>query len=140
MISISVTGIPAVQQKIKGTIDPDKIKQELIRTGLEIEGTAKDYCPVDTGRLRSSISTNWDGSGKKHGDTGNHPDGESSDGVTEPKKQSGDIAVVRIGSNVKYAPYIEYGTQRMKPQPYLTPAVLEHIPNIGKNIRSALHK
>lgn len=32
-----------------------------------------------------------------------------------------------IGTNVEYAPYVELGTSKMKAQPYLRPAIEEHI-------------
>ena len=64
--------------------------------GATAEGHAKEICPVDTGRLRASIThTN---------------DGESA----------------YIGTNVEYAKYVELGTSRMKAQPYLRPAATEH--------------
>lgn len=58
---------------------------ELVRTAVErgaliIEGEAKERCPADTGRLRNSITTNSTETG------------------------------CDVGTNVFYAPYIEYGT------------------------------
>lgn len=64
--------------------------------GAAAEKNAKAICPVDTGRLRNSIS----------------------------HTQDGDSAY--IGTNVEYAPYVELGTSRMKAQPYLRPAATEH--------------
>jgi len=52
--------------------------------GMEAEGYAKDECPVDTGRLRNSISHQIE-------------DNE-----------------VYIGTNVEYAPYVEFGSQQHK--------------------------
>lgn len=49
--------------------------------GQEAEGYAKEDCPVDTGRLRNSIAN---------------------------KVIDAEMAVY-IGSNVEYAPYVEYG-------------------------------
>ena len=49
--------------------------------GQEAEGYAKDECPVDTGRLRNSIAHK----------------------VVSSEKS------VYIGTNVEYAPYVEYG-------------------------------
>lgn len=67
--------------------------------GLLAEGYAKLNCPVDTGRLRNSIS---------HG------------------KEDENTMVV--GTNVEYAAYVELGTSRHPdPQPYLAPAIDEHI-------------
>lgn len=84
----------------------DELKQAAARAlekaGLTAENYAKLACPVDTGRLRNSIS--------------HASDGESA----------------YIGTNVEYAPYVELGyinpdTMRHIPaQPYLRPAVADH--------------
>lgn len=79
----------------KGAKD-DAIARALEAIGLVAEGYAKRLCPVDTGRLRNSIS---------------HTHDENS---------------AYIGTNVEYAPYVEFGTRRQKAQPYLKPAVTEH--------------
>ena len=47
--------------------------------------------------------------------------------VTDKKEKS-----VTIGSNVHYAPYLELGTSKQKPQPHLKPAVEENRKNIKK--------
>lgn len=70
----------------------------LEETGLVAEGYAKRACPVDTGRLRSSITHIVD-EGTRH---------------------------VIIGTNVEYAPYVELGTRRHEPQPFLYPAANDH--------------
>ena len=104
----------------------------LERCGLQAEGYAKDLAPVDTGALRNSISHKVD--------------------EAEP--------AAYIGTNQSYAAYIEFGTgshssigggtpkshwvymgedgewhigKPMKPQPYLKPAVADHV-NTYRNI------
>ena len=74
----------------------DAITKALEEIGLTAEGYAKKKCPVDTGRLRNSISH-------------------------AAKEQT-----VYIGTNVEYAVYVEMGTKNTKSQPYLRPAVTEH--------------
>jgi HK97 gp10 family phage protein len=64
--------------------------------GLTAEKYAKEITPVDTGRLRNSITHNVDGK------------------------------EVYVGSNVEYAPHVEYGTIKQKAQPFLRPAATEH--------------
>lgn len=54
---------------------------------------------VDTGRLRSSYT--W-------------RTGEDAEGF-----------FVEVGTNVKYAPFLEFGTRRMRPRPHLRPAINE---------------
>ena len=72
------------------------ILRSLEKCGLVCEGYAAAICPVDTGRLRASIT---------------HDVGEDN---------------VKIGTNVEYSAYVELGTSRQKPQPYLRPALSEH--------------
>ena len=74
------------------------IAKALTMIGQQAEGYAKLMCPVDTGRLRNSITNAID---------------------TEEN-------AVYIGTNVEYAPYVELGTSRRSPHPYLKPAASEH--------------
>jgi HK97 gp10 family phage protein len=77
---------------------PEQIEQALIAIGLTAESYAKADCPVDTGRLRNSITN----------------------AVRVDEKS------VYIGSNVSYAAFVELGTSRMKARPYLKPAATQH--------------
>lgn len=70
----------------------------LEEVGLVAEGYAKRACPVDTGRLRNSITHIVD-EGTRH---------------------------VIIGTNVEYAPYVEEGTSRMKGKHFLRKAATGH--------------
>jgi len=81
------------------------VKIALKETGFSIEGDAKRDCPVDTNRLRSSLSTNWSGSPLAHGSTGSQAMG--GDGVGRPVGPPG--LVVVVGTNVKYAAAVEFG-------------------------------
>ena len=72
------------------------IKNGLEAIGLTAETYAKKATPVDTGRLRNSISHAVDGE------------------------------AVYIGSNVEYAPYVELGTSRAKAHHMLQKAATEH--------------
>lgn len=82
-----------VRQALANAISP-----ALEAIGLTAEAYAKLLCPVDTGRLRNSISH----------------------AVDEREK------AVYIGTNVEYAPYVELGTSRTKAQPFLKPAATNH--------------
>lgn len=77
----------------------DVLPKILESWGIVAEGYAKLNCPVDTGRLRNSIT----------------------------HERDDEEGQVQIGTNVEYAPYVEYGTSRMKAQPYLEPAILDNI-------------
>lgn len=69
----------------------------LAKAVISVERSAKRLCPVDTGRLRSSI--------------------------THELGHQGTVLVGRVGTNVEYAPYVELGTRRMRAQPFLRPAL-----------------
>lgn len=93
---------------VKITIDnTDEIirtTNEALYNALEIIGNkAADYAaglaPVDTGNLRNSLTSEVD---------------------------SADKSVI-IGTPVEYAPFVEYGTSRQRAQPYLRPAVENHM-------------
>lgn len=75
---------------------------------IQITSQAKALCPVDTGRLRNSIT--WKQEGLQGG------------GVpvltVKPKKNQ-----VFVGTGIEYAPYVEFGTKRQDAQPYLLPAI-----------------
>lgn len=74
-----------------------QIETALEKIGLMAERNAKIACPVDTGRLRNSIS------------------------------HTHDKNTAYVGTNVEYAPYVEMGTTNTKAQPYLKPAIADHI-------------
>ena len=73
-------------------------QRALTKIGMAAEGYAKLECPVDTGRLRNSITHE-----------------------VVPSEKS-----VYIGTNVEYAPFVELGTSHQKAHPYLRPAAHNH--------------
>jgi len=77
-----------------------RTERDLTVLGLRVQNRARELCPVDTGRLRSSIQT-----------SGLQRDGRG--------------AYIKVGTNVFYAGFVEFGTSRMPAQPYLRPALLE---------------
>lgn len=118
----------------------DALKQAEARAleiiGLRAERHAKEYCTVDTGRLRNSITHATSESKGADVYMDNHGQqffGGSANGT--PKEGE-----VYIGTNVEYAPYVELGSSRQKPQPYLAPAVQRHIEEYKQILKSTLGK
>lgn len=106
-IEISVTLTDDNSAEILKELGPAAEKAfEMI--GLQGEGYAKRLCPVDTGRLRNSI--------------------------THEK----DSEAAYIGTNVEYAAYVEYGTSKTKEQPYLRPAAEDHADEYMEIFRECL--
>ena len=85
-----------------------QIQKALKTIGLKAEGYAKKNCPVDTGRLRNSIT------------------------------HQNDKDTVYIGTNVEYAVYVEMGTRNMKAQPYLGKAIVENVDEYKKIVEESL--
>ena len=79
------------------TSEQGPVGKELTRRTIKVDRAAKQNAPVDTGRLRSSITWRL---------------GRDSQGL---------LGIV--GTNVQYAPYVEFGTARQAAQPYLRPAL-----------------
>ena len=77
--------------------------------GGKAESYAKKLCPVDTGRLRNSIT-----------------------------HQQYDDNTEVIGTNVEYAPYVELGTHKQKAQPYLRPAAENHSAEYKEIIKAVM--
>lgn len=77
--------------------------------GVRVEASAKLRAPVDTGNLMNSISTG-------------------------PLKRSGDGISIDITAGASYAGYIEDGTSKMAPQPFMGPAVEEVGPDYEEAI------
>lgn len=87
------------------------LTRALEKVGLVAEGYAKRLCPVDTGRLRNSITHAMEGS-----------------------------EAVVIGTNVEYGPYVELGTSRQKAQPFLRPAAQDHVGEYRRIIEGELRR
>lgn len=77
---------------------------------LQVQNAARRRCPVDTGRLRSSIS---------------HRLGRDARGP-----------YAEVGTNVQYAPFVEFGTRRAAAQPYLRPALAEAAGLLPREVRA----
>lgn len=92
----------------------EAIERALEVCGMVAEGYAKQYLTlkgaVDTGRLRNSVTHSTDGN-KEY-----------------------------VGTNVEYAPYIEYGTSVMKPRTYLKPSIADHVKQYQDILKNELQK
>lgn len=127
-MGMDIKGMESLQLMLSHLTSPETAKRATAR-GLKkgaklVENSAKLLCPVDTGQLRNSIHTT----------VGN-------DGAI-------------VGTNVEYAPYVEYGTGRkgdpsvphredwegMAPQPFLMPALIMNEGEIVEQIKLSLQQ
>lgn len=88
----------------------EAVARALEKMGLVAERYAKEYAPVDTGRLRNSIT----------------------------HEAAPDEGAVYIGTNVEYAPYQEFGTRYQSGTPFLRPAVENHLGEYKAIVESEL--
>lgn len=85
------------------------VAKHMLQLAQRVERRAKQLAPVDTGRLRASITSGLADTGLSFG-LGGH---------------SAESVVALVGTDVDYAPHVEYGTYRMAAQPFLRPALDE---------------
>ena len=87
------------------------LKDAVKQCAFAIERDAKKNCPVDTGRLRASITT----------DTTKIDDYEAT-----------------VGTNIEYATHVEYGTRKQSAKPYLRPAYNKNIEKLYTKVQKVL--
>ncbi len=99
----------------------DRASEKALRKiGIVIAGQSILMVPVQTGRLRGSIT---------YATARERTDAKiKGDGVSQPK----DKDTVHIGSNVEYSNYVEFGTKYMGAQPFLRPAFDRNKKNVSK--------
>lgn len=73
---------------------PERVRMAVRTTAAAVETGAKRRAPVRTGALRNSILTHFERDGLE----------------------------ALVGTALHYAPYVEFGTRRMAPRPYLGPS------------------
>lgn len=84
MLNIKIVGLEALAQKCKADTIKIPLMEGIKKIIFALEGETKKITPVDTGRLRSSIFSRYG----------------ASEGI--------------VGTNVEYAPFVEYGTRYME--------------------------
>lgn len=135
---MSIEGLYKLQKKLNKLSSNQTYEQALGQAGLIVEAAAIKKVPVDTGILRSSIATSVD--------------------INKLE--------AKVGTNLEYAPYIEYGTglfaskgggrntpwtyqnskgqwittQGMRAQPFMGPALNENREKIVKHFAKTINK
>lgn len=94
------------------TTDPDKAYPRQGGRRTHYASQDFDYPAVDTGRLRQSI--------------------------THDVEQDGSTVIGRVGTNLVYGSYLETGTSKMNPRPWLKPSLAINREKIHEIIVSAI--
>lgn len=107
----------------------DLIKKALIESAIVVHNDAKLLCPVDTGRLRGSISFALQ-------DIAPVVEGpaDQSEAITPPTES----LVAKVGTNVKYAIFVEY--MQGNKFAFLRRAFIQNFSNIKDTFGEALKK
>ena len=105
-VKVNLKGLDILEPKIMKAV-----QRGLKKTGLAIERDAKIKSPLDTGRLRASIHSNF----------------------------KGRFTIV-VQDNVHYGVFQELGTRFMKPNPFMKPALLKNIGKIPRFIQEELRR
>lgn len=119
MISIAINGL----ESVLGMLDTESLKiakgltRGLAKAGTLVVGEAKAECPVSTEATRP---------GGPHGELR----------ASIKKQVSGNTC--DIGTNVEYAPYVEFGTCKMAAQPFLVPALVNNADEVIQIIGDAV--
>lgn len=90
-------------RKSRGQVGAQSAKV-IRKLAADIEATAKTLAPVDTGNLKNSIGADITGDGR-----------------------SGTMTA-EIGPTAAYGIFVEYGTFKMSPQPFMNPAADKYEP------------
>jgi len=107
-MEIEIVGLRELEDKLSRLDEKLKraLEEALEEIAEKIRDDAKSFAPVDTGSLRKSIRV-------------------EREGELQFSVVAGDGGVInpRTGREVDYAGYVEFGTSRMSPQPYMQPAL-----------------
>ena len=142
-----IKGFEELHKKLTELSNPivakEALRQGLKLGGIQVQNTAKQLCPVDTGQLRNSITV-------------------------ESLPDNDDIVSERIGTNLEYGVYVEFGTgiqgdpsvphtakekwtykgadgkfyttSGQPPQPYLYPALVANADNALILVKTSLQE
>lgn len=103
-MDVSVSGVGDINTlavEVRGLRAGYRAAVVVTKTAHDIEATAKQFVPVDTGATRNSIGVDLSDAGR------------SAD----------------IGPQTSYAEFLEFGTSRMAPRAFMGPALDRHTPD-----------
>lgn len=136
-ISVSIEGeaeLMARLGRLSEAAQGKTLERALVAGALVIQNAAKIRAPYQTGNLKRSIHIG--GHADLNPDKGDIVD---KTGAPVPRPELGaNTVAVYVGTDVKYAPAVEYGTQTRRPKPYLRPAADENKDAVRKEVADAM--
>jgi HK97 gp10 family phage protein len=151
-IEVKVEGVEQLLKNLKKyqLVKTEACRNILKEVGFRIELQAKDNIrtlgAVKTGRMMSSMSTNWSGSTMSHGKVGGKA--KADDGIGRPDGAPGLVVVVGTAIRdpawgalkLSYPEFVEFGTRKMTERPFLYPAYFSHEGDVEKRIKEVMKK
>ena len=113
-IKLTVKGLNKLIANYEKRANALNARQLVALATAAVESQAKALTPVDTGHLKRSIVPSIDG--------------------------NNNVAEGAVSTNVEYAAYVEFGTTKMRAQPYLRPAVRIVKPKIDNLVINEIRK
>ena len=133
MLTTKVVGdkeiLADLRKNFPGKIE-DKVFQTISNGADRIRGEAKRLVPIDTGRLRFSLSARSFRDKMYSIVYADYPKNRARHKTTTKKQEA--------GTPDYYAMCVEYGTRRQKAQPFLIPAAKKLRPWITKQIKQVM--
>ena len=125
MATVEITGWDKLHLAIKSITSnlPQLADDSTKETAEAIRDLAKEYVPVDTASLQKSIRIEVFKYFNAY-DKGYRV------------RAGGYVVNPKTGRLVEYAAYVEFGTSRQRPQPFLSRAVLEHRETLVKILKT----
>ncbi len=127
-----VIGLESLKRKLLAIPEQAKaeIRKAMEASAEEIVRFAKSLAPVDTGDLQMSISWTW----------GDAPKGTMILGRVVGDKNDLVITIYAGGSEAYWARWVEFGTSKMKSQPFFLPAYRANRKRVRGRITRGINK
>ena len=109
-MAATIIGLDRLLARLENIAGNEAIMAGIQKGSLRVEASAKELCTVDTGYLRESIRHDL---------------------------HAGSLSGT-IGTNVEYAPYVEFGSSGKSPQAFLYPALASNVDKIKQDILQAI--
>lgn len=121
-----------------------EVHRELRRGALAIQGTAVESIIDQTPSGKFVRSRGRKGALHEVSPPGAPPNadtGELHTSITTVDRENSPRRIeVEVGANAPYAAALEYGTSKMEPRPFMSPAFRLHVNRIEGNVRRAVQR
>lgn len=140
---MSVTGDKELMKALKklGAGATKALRQGINATAQQVRNTAvKSIQQVSQGETVTRYSQGGNAYNHTASVAGEAPNTDTGALVKSVAVEQPSDTTAFVGSGLEYAPYLEFGTTKMKPRPWLQPALDANISNLNANITKAVQR